>query len=318
MATSSLGKSVAIIILNYNNSLDTINCVKSIQKHNTADIKLIIIDNGSTTPDSASEIEGFLRSSYGSVKVINDNAPCLPNLPDATLIVSQTNDGYARGNNKGLRYAYHDDSIDKILILNNDTLFIEDMIPGLVCRLTSLEDCAFITPLMVTKEGEIDHTCARFGFSEWDIIIPFLTFKRDFFHLLTKIKRNNKILIQNPDLMNSDSFPVHMPSGACMLIRKDVFNRLEGFDPNTFLYYEEPILAKKIEAIGLSNYCVPSIKCVHMGGNSTNQAPSTFIQRCNMESADYFLNNFCEMNWIHRIAWGGCKLAWKIKWLVYR
>ncbi len=308
----------AIIILNYNSESDTINCLKSIQTHNTACVKLIVVDNGSTVSDSVSEIKKLLRNSYDSFEVIKDTDPVLSELPDATLILSQHNEGYARGNNKGLRFAFEDNSIDNILILNNDTLFVGDIIPELIKRSDSYEDCAFITPLILTKEGEIDHTCARLAFSEWDIIIPFLLFKRDFFHWLTKIQQKNKVLIQNPELLTKDSFPVHMPSGACMLIRKDVFKRLGGFDSNTFLYYEEPILAKKIEDLGMRNYCVPSLRCVHLGGNSTNKSDSTFIQRCNMESADYFLIHFMNPSWIQRVIWGFCKFAWKLKWLVYR
>lgn len=308
----------AIIILNYNSKSDTINCIKSILTHNTACVKFIVVDNGSIRSEHVSEIESYLRNSFDSFKVIRDIDQLLPELPEATLITSQTNDGYARGNNKGLQFAFEDDTIDKILILNNDTLFIEDIIPGLIKKLDSLDDGAFITPLIVSKDGEIDHTCARFGFSEWDIILPFLTFKRDFFHCLTSIIRKNKILIQNPDLIYRDVFPIYMPSGAFMLINKDTFQRLGGFDPNTFLYFEEPILAKKIERIGLRNYCVPSLKCVHLGGSSTSKAPSTFIQQCNMESADYFLNNYCNMNWIHKTAWWLCKFAWRLKWSVYK
>lgn len=41
-----MGKT-AIIILNYNNYEDTINCIESIEKYNTADIKYVIVDNNS-------------------------------------------------------------------------------------------------------------------------------------------------------------------------------------------------------------------------------------------------------------------------------
>lgn len=311
-------KKVALIILNYNNAPDTINCIRSIQTHNTADIKLIVVDNGSSFPDSVSDIKSFLSTSYSSFKVIKDYEPPLPELPDVSLIISQTNDGYAKGNNKGLHFAYNDDSIEDILILNNDTIFVEDIIPGLLQRRNSLKDCAFITPILLTKEGNIDYTCARSKPSVWDIIIPFLSFKRDFFKCLTRIKRKNKILLQNPGLLDSDTFPVHMPSGSCMLIKKDLFKQLGGFDPYTFLYYEENILAKKIESAGFRNYCVPSLKCIHLGAGSTSQSPGSFLQRCNLDSADYFLTNFCHLTFIQKIVWRYCIFAWQFKWLVYK
>lgn len=318
MATSSLEKSVAIIILNYNNSLDTINCVKSIQKHNTADIKLIVVDNGSTHPDSVAKIERFLNNAFNSFKVIKDTDLYQEELPDAVLLISQTNDGYAKGNNKGLQLAYNDSSIEDILVLNNDTLFVDDILQGLRLKRTGLKDCAFITPVLLTKEGHIDYTCARLEPSVWDVIIPFLLFKRDFFKCLTRIKRKDKVLLQNPGLMDRESFPVHMPSGSCMLINKDLFQQLGGFDPNTFLYYEENILAKKIEAAGLRNYCIPSLECIHLGAGSTSHSSSSFLQHCNLESADYYLTNFRKMSFSQKIVWGFCKFCWHLKWLVYR
>lgn len=309
---------VAIIILNYNNASDTINCIRSIREHNSASIKIIVVDNGSTNSNSACEIESFLRSSSYTFKIIKDTDPFMAELPDSVLIISESNDGYARGNNKGLQFAYNDDSIEDILILNNDTIFVEDIIPGLLQRREYLKDCAFITPILLTKEGHIDHTCARLEPSIWDVIIPFLTFKRDFFKCLTRIKKKNKVLLQNPGLMDSDSFPVHMPSGSCMLIKKALFKQLGGFDPNTFLYYEENILAKKIEAAGLRNYCIPSLKCIHLGAGSTSHSSGSFLQRCNLESANYYLTGFRHMTFLQKIVWGLCKSAWHLKWLIYR
>ena len=38
--------STAVVILNYNNSEDTINCIKSVEENNTADVKYVVVDNG--------------------------------------------------------------------------------------------------------------------------------------------------------------------------------------------------------------------------------------------------------------------------------
>lgn len=52
---------VGIVILNYNNYNDTINCINSIEKYNTASIKYIIVDNGSTNPNSVKELDYFCK-----------------------------------------------------------------------------------------------------------------------------------------------------------------------------------------------------------------------------------------------------------------
>lgn len=58
-----MGKT-AIIILNYNNYEDTINCIESIEKYNTADIKYVIVDNNSNREGCKKELIHYLKK-YG-------------------------------------------------------------------------------------------------------------------------------------------------------------------------------------------------------------------------------------------------------------
>lgn len=56
----------ALIILNYNNYEDTINCIESVETHNTASIKYIVVDNGSTCPDAVDKLNDYsLKISKG-------------------------------------------------------------------------------------------------------------------------------------------------------------------------------------------------------------------------------------------------------------
>ena len=55
------------------------------------------------------------------------------------------------------------------------------------------------------------------------------------------------MLLQHPNLKDESLVEVDMPSGSCMLFEKSVFEEIEGFDPNTFLYYEEAILYHKLK-----------------------------------------------------------------------
>ena len=123
---------VGIVILNYNNIEDTLNCVKSIKQYNTYPIKIVVVDNGSTHSDIVNRLEYGLNKMYdGEYELIREGEKRY-SLKHVTLLVSIINSGYAQGNNKGLELLYEDSSVTEILILNSDILFVDDIIGKLV------------------------------------------------------------------------------------------------------------------------------------------------------------------------------------------
>ena len=105
----------AVIILNYNNYYDTINCIKSIEEYNTALVKYIIVDNGSSQKDVISDLNNyFLENFKDNYRLFSyeEDSP-VKTLSYVSFVVSKNNSGYAQGNNKGLEYAYADEEIDK-------------------------------------------------------------------------------------------------------------------------------------------------------------------------------------------------------------
>ena len=72
-------KYIGIIILQYNNWKDTINCIKSIQQHNSAPIKLIIVDNASLDKEAVTGLSDFLKKEYHeNLLLIDDNNGARP------------------------------------------------------------------------------------------------------------------------------------------------------------------------------------------------------------------------------------------------
>ena len=72
-------------------------------------------------------------------------------LPYISLLLSSENDGYARGNNKGLKLAETDPEVTDVLILNNDILFVQDIIPSLLDYYYKLPDAGIVSPLLCKK-----------------------------------------------------------------------------------------------------------------------------------------------------------------------
>ena len=306
----------AVLILNYNNADDTINCIESIELHNSAPVKYVVVDNGSTQPGTVEAIDTYLKRQFPGKYRQQDVDADQKELRQANLLLNPINSGYAVGNNKGLDWIFQDSEISGVLLLNNDILFTEDIIPRLQEDSCTLDRCGIISPLIYHKDGEsIDGCCARKFVSNWRIMVPFILHNRDLFGWITKNSSRQTAL---PERIQESSAPfqVDYPSGSCLYIDKDLFQRIGAFDSRTFLYYEEIILYKRLKAIHRQNYCDPSISVIHLGGSSTRMSDNSFLQRCNLDSADIFLRQYGEMSLPQKVAWAIIRKSWELRlWL---
>ena len=103
-------KSIAIILLNWNNSHYTIDCVNSLLNTTYQNKKIIIVDNFSND------------NSVNKIKT---------KFPDIKIIQNKSNLGFAGGNNVGIKYAIKN-KFDFIMLLNNDTVVKNTFIEPLV------------------------------------------------------------------------------------------------------------------------------------------------------------------------------------------
>ena len=303
-----------IIILNYNNSSDTINCVESIFKVNTAPIKKIIVDNGSQN-EYVVILKKYVQNREQMQMIIEVGCE-VKDLPEITLLLSKRNLGYAGGNNLGLKLADCDDDINNILIVNNDILFIEDIIPILQTKYEELDRCGILSPLLYTKDRvNIDYTCARRSPSEWLLLIKYLTGDLGLFGLSIYFDSKNYLLNRRTKL--NKIIKVDLPSGSCMFINKELFRKINWFDEHTFLYYEENILYKKLLSYNKQNYIITSIGCIHIGASSTKSKPSSFLIKCNSDSAFYYLSHYCDLNYIQKCFLLLAKKVMYMKYIIF-
>lgn len=314
-----MGKT-AIIILNYNNPADTINCIDSVERFNTAPVKYVIVDNGSTAPGVVSDIDNFLCGRFGeNYRCLSEGDPVPESLPYVTFFVSKTNDGYARGNNKGISLVENDPEIERLLILNNDILFIEDIIPGLCEKMDSIHDCAIISPLLLKKDRtDIDVDCARLDTSLCDLILNnILTPISWFFPKFFEKFFNRKMLLYSKSAPYPKLLQIELPSGSCMLIDKEFFKSIGCFDPNTFLYYEENILYRKIKATNKVNYLYTDLKCIHIGSSTISVILGSKTISKLVDSSDYYVRTYLSPSlltyWIFKLSCVGVKLCAVIK-----
>lgn len=275
-----------VIILNYNTYIDTLNCIKSIENFNTSPIKIIVVDNASTNQDNCLELDSQFKVNYANRYQKFTPYDIVDVLPYLSFIENKENGGYAKGNNIGLKFAEMDHSIKNVLILNNDILFVEDVIPRLLDVLYTIGDAAIVSPVLFKKGlKELDKNCARENVSVWHLV------KFNFLHYCIKGLSPNGNYYLDKDI-KGDFLPIELPSGSCMMLKKDYFKSIGWFDPNTFLYYEENILGKKIQKCKKNNYLVLDCKCIHLGASSTAKEPSHFIYKVGQNSRRYYVDNY--------------------------
>lgn len=287
---------VAFVILNYNNVVDTIKCIESIEQYNSYPVKYIVVDNGSSVDGIIDKLDEFLRIKMGGNYGKYIEGEVIPeDLPKASLLICNDNEGYARGNNKGLQLLYADSTINYVMVLNNDILFIEDIIPKLIFSLETLSDAAIVSPVLYKKNRkDIDLTCARRKSTVGEEII--YNFLHYVFPKYVDKKLERRYILLDDNTTRS-TIPIDLPSGSCMLFKKSMFKSIGSFDPNTFLYWEEQILCEKIAQIGKKNYLCKDLKCIHLGGASTSvSVKSQFTIKCGNDSSLYYWKNYSNIS----------------------
>ena len=276
-----------IVILNYNTPIDTINCIESVLKFNTARIKIVVVDNASTD-DSVSRISGYVNGLKCEMNFIQQASN---ELPFVTLVQAPKNLGYACGNNLGIDLLKKDSTIDTILILNSDILFVEDIVPKLKENLKD-NGAAIVSPVLYKKDLiDFDYNCARLAPSCFEVFLHFLLCAHE-----PKFLKKRRLLLKKGHPQKA-LLPVELPSGSCMLFSKKTCDQLGIFDPNTFLYYEENIIAAQIKESRAGRVFVNTdLKCVHLGATSTRKEPSRRIVEAEVQSARYYVNVYVLRN----------------------
>lgn len=214
-----------IIIVSFNSGEDVRSLVESLGKEKISgwEMKMVVIDNNSSDSNlrslqpldpSTSEDTGRYPSSLGMTMMIINN---------------KTNLGFAKGANIGIKYAL-DNGADRILLLNPDTKI----------------ETGFIQPLVENSA---------------DIISPVIKFKRDgnwIYDFGGRVNWNigrTKHLeyIKRAPLAELQGVPliIDYVSGCCMLIKRQVFEKIGFFDERFFLYFEDADFCTRARMAGL-------------------------------------------------------------------
>jgi GT2 family glycosyltransferase len=230
---------IAAIIINFNSSILTQECIESIiaKTNPTINFQIIIVDNCSENEDYISLKKFCDRHSFNNIQ----------------LIRSKINTGFGGGNMTG----YHFADAKYVAFVNNDTLFLNDCLSILKATIELDENIGIVGGQSYTETGK-----QMVAFDHFESITKEI-FGRDF---LEKIN-SKKYPKRKSEYVNP--LKVNYVQGSFMFMRTLDFNTAGGFDTNIFLYYEETDLAIRFQKNGKSSYLIPSAKYIHYHGAST-------------------------------------------------
>lgn len=248
------------IILHYKNFEDTIECVESIfeKLKNKEEYRVIIVDNGSNDI-STQKLEKYMKENQGRVEII----------------FSKQNLGFAKGNNLGASYIIEKYEPDFLIVINNDTLMIDENFFLKVEKVFKKKKFDILGPYIEGKDGQPQNPYINVIYGRKQILknliknriyllIEYLNLNilRERLRKIKKVKKYNYTSEQeNVALM-----------GAALIFSKQYYEKYEHiFYEKTFMYCEEDILYYRIKKDKLISIYAPNIRIFHKEESTTNK-----------------------------------------------
>jgi len=238
---------ILVVIVNYRAAHLVVDCLASLasERQQQPDLRAVVVDNPGGD-DSVGVLEEAIRSRGWQEW--------------AELRPMPRNGGFAYGVNAGVQPALRGPKPpDAFLLLNPDTYARPGAITALVDYLKQHPEAGMVGSRLEDADGTVQHSRFRF---------PSLASELDnglnlgFVHCLLRRWNTCPPLVDTPH-------EIDWLSGACMLIRREVFERTGPFDEEYFLYFEELDFVRRAANLGFRSWYVPASRVVHLVGQST-------------------------------------------------
>lgn len=240
---------VGIIILNYNTPDDVVTCVDSVKKYTTTEYKIYLVDNSSTDD---------------SVKVLSEK---YADDEKVVLIASDSNNGFSAGNNIGIKRAATE-GCSYICIMNADVILTNDVISVLEGKLVADNTVGVAAPAIRSPNSDEECQFARNKLTLQNFLAEKSFLKKD----KRYCRKHSRYQIKDEYFTEDYKF-FGMTYGCCYMISMENFFRIKLLDEAVFLYYEEDILAYKLEKLSLYTLICPEAVIIHNHHSSTNKTP---------------------------------------------
>lgn len=250
---------LSIIIVNWNCAGYTTECISSIlSTTHGLEYEIIVVDNAST--DSSREM---LSGRF----------------PRTRFLLSADNVGFARANNLGFR----ESSGRNLLFLNPDTRVIGDAIPRMLAALQSSAAIGAVGCRLLNADLTLQTSCVQRFPTIFNQLTDVDWLKQRFPTL--------GLWGTAPLFTRENGTPadVQAVSGACVMIKRPIFDQIGWFSTDYFLYTEDIDLCYKVHHVGFRVCHVADAQIVHYGGGSSAKESDGFADVVLCESIRRFL-----------------------------
>lgn len=229
---------ISAVVLCYNSRKYIGKCLNSLSRLKTSghQFEVIMVDNHSS--DGSAD---YLRQKY----------------PRFRLLVNASNQGYAEGNNIGIRQALADKS-DFVWIVNPDVTVAPDSLTALLAAAEKYPQAGIFTPKIYFAKGYEFHA-DRYSKSDLGKIIWSAGGRIDWDNMIASHRGVDEVDIGQ---YNSDAL-TQFATGASIFIRSSVFKQIGLIDPAYYLYYEENDLCQRTKKAGWQIMYVADSVCWH-------------------------------------------------------
>ncbi len=226
---------LGIVTVQWNSSKLTCRLLDNLHEQLSESTPLVIVDNGSD--------EGHLnklKQKLGELFSENNQAEN----PSVTLIENQNNSGFSRANNTGIDYL-NKTSKTWIWLLNNDCQIGHGVINQLSKQLEN-SSAGLLGTKIIDQNDQLE-TYGGYVLDKWT-------------------SRYKAVTQTNSSALHNDLF---YPSGASLLIHRNVIEQCGLLDETTFLYFEEIDLCLRAKQAGFSVGILPEVVINHLGAGSS-------------------------------------------------
>jgi len=243
---------VSVIIVTYNSQDELAACLDSLERQSIA-CEVFVVDNASVDA-TPTIIQQFAARISGVYPIFNEK-----------------NIGLAAANNQPL----HRCRGDYVLILNPDTVLDPDTLLQLASYLDQRSEIGVVGPKFHFDDGS-PHTSYHYNWSFWNILlwrtVPYVILRA----LYDRFARYPEA-------------EVFFVSGACLMIRRQLFEALGGYDKNYFLCVEDAAdLCLRARKKGYRTVFYPKARIIHITGRS-REGINYFARVLNYNGCLYYL-----------------------------
>lgn len=233
---------ISVIIVSYNVKEFLQQCVLALKNAlDGLDHEIIIVDNNSV--DGSTEI---IRYKY----------------PEIILIENDTNRGFAKACNQGLKYAKG----EYLLLLNPDTMIQEDTIATMLAFFEEYPRAGAAGCKILNADGTMQSACRR-SFPTPMVALPKLLGLSRLFPKSKLFGKYNLTYLDPDQVAEVDAI-----SGSFVMLRREVYLKVGGLDETFFMYGEDLDYFYRVKEAGWKIYYVPDTKIIHYKGESTKLA----------------------------------------------